>query len=292
MTASTIDHHVFQTYRTLRWGIALLAICLPLVLAITGWIYGVNGLGNSWSSYYHHSPVTRDILVGVLWAVGVFFIFYRGFGKRENWALNIGGFFAICVAMFPMNYYDADVRGVTDPCASAEIRALYDDRHEHHLAKDILIVIDPPAGPEPLLCNTSTHFHIGDFTLSLHGISAILFFFSAAFVACFTSAKTLDKLENEGMKTFFKRAYQVIGVMMFALPVAVAIWIYAFGQQEKTVIFWMETAALVSFFAYWGLKTWELTLIKDEAIMEDEDLMKGMGFDPVSSSPHSSDGGL
>ncbi|MCG8491318.1 MAG: hypothetical protein MI743_06860, partial [Sneathiellales bacterium] len=253
MTTSTIDHHVFQTYRTLRWGIAILAISLPLALAIAGGIYGVNGLGNSWSSYYHHSPVTRDILVGVLWAVGVFFILYRGFDYKENMALNIGGFFAICVAMFPMNYYDADVKGVTDPCGNAEIRALYDERHQHSFPKDIPIVIDPPAGPDPILCNTSVHFHIGNYTLSIHGLSAILFFFSAAFVACFTSAKTLGKLENERMKAFLKRAYQFIGVMMFALPIAVALWIYVFGQQEKTVVFWMETAALAVFFAYWGL---------------------------------------
>jgi hypothetical protein len=48
--------------------------------------------------------VMRDWFVGILWAIGVFLVLYRGYGRRENTALNIAGMLLIMVAMVPMDW--------------------------------------------------------------------------------------------------------------------------------------------------------------------------------------------
>ena len=44
------------------------------------------------------------MLVGVLWAAGTFLIFYRGYSRREDWALNLAGIAAAGVAFFPADF--------------------------------------------------------------------------------------------------------------------------------------------------------------------------------------------
>ena len=89
------------------------------MLAIGGWVgYGLP-LQDSISAYYHAfvptSPppalfdvagngVMRNWFVGILWGIGVFLCLYKGFGRRENTALNLAGVLLIVVAMFPMGW--------------------------------------------------------------------------------------------------------------------------------------------------------------------------------------------
>ena len=72
------------------------------------------------SAYYHCSRAGctgagagagRDVLVGVLWATGTFLIFYRGYSRREDWALNLAGFAAAGVAFFPADFARAAGEG-------------------------------------------------------------------------------------------------------------------------------------------------------------------------------------
>ena len=116
---ATLEAHIVKTYSGLRNGIGLLAIALPLILSL--WGYGKHGLPpqDSISAYYHAfvptgSPpglldvagngVMRNWFVGILWAIGVFLVLYRGYGRRENTALNFAGILLIMVAMFPMDW--------------------------------------------------------------------------------------------------------------------------------------------------------------------------------------------
>jgi hypothetical protein len=43
----------------------------------------------------------QDVFVGILWAVGLFLISYKGYDSTDNWVTNLSGIFAIGVALFP-----------------------------------------------------------------------------------------------------------------------------------------------------------------------------------------------
>ena len=104
------------SYLTLRWVMGILAVSLPIVLIIWGfYIHGWWKLEDSISAYYYLR--TRDVLVGVLFAIAWFLITYRGYDRAEkvtlrtlwrnplsdNWAGYLAGGFALGVAFFPVN---------------------------------------------------------------------------------------------------------------------------------------------------------------------------------------------
>jgi hypothetical protein len=43
----------------------------------------------------------RDVFVGGICAIALFMFFYSGYGKKDDWAGNLAGFFALGVALFP-----------------------------------------------------------------------------------------------------------------------------------------------------------------------------------------------
>jgi hypothetical protein len=101
------------TYHMLRLLMAGVALVFPLAL----WLRTEpRALLASLSAYYHYDdPAStaygagdaRDIFVGVLWAVGAALVVYRGYSRREDWALNLAGLCAIAVALFPMDWMAA-----------------------------------------------------------------------------------------------------------------------------------------------------------------------------------------
>ncbi len=80
--------------------IGITAILLPII--VHGWYFVTTGqmtpLG-SVSEYYHTSG--RDIFVGLLCAIGVFMIVYKGFANLDNIVSTIGGISAIGIAFCP-----------------------------------------------------------------------------------------------------------------------------------------------------------------------------------------------
>jgi hypothetical protein len=103
-----LQKHIAGTYFTLRVGIGVLAAALPVVLWLGGRFFDHEPLRCSMSAYYY-SPSMRDELVGILCAIGLFLILYKGFSRQENWALNIAGILAIGIALIP-----------TDPSCTAK----------------------------------------------------------------------------------------------------------------------------------------------------------------------------
>ncbi|HJQ35670.1 MAG TPA: hypothetical protein VKB93_00895 [Thermoanaerobaculia bacterium] len=95
----TLQEHMTQTYVNLRVGIGVIAAVLPLLLFAGGRLTGIPGLLQSMSHYYYSD--IRDIFVGAVVFAGVGLYLYKGFCRPENWALNLGGFLAVGVAMFP-----------------------------------------------------------------------------------------------------------------------------------------------------------------------------------------------
>jgi magnesium-transporting ATPase (P-type) len=43
----------------------------------------------------------RDVYVGAMCAIGLFLFFYKGYDRWDDWAGNIAGFCAFCIAWFP-----------------------------------------------------------------------------------------------------------------------------------------------------------------------------------------------
>lgn len=104
-TPAELQKHILASYSALRRGIGLLAVALPLLLSILGIVLADVALQESISAYYHAGAgAMRNWFVGILWAIGVFLLLYRGFTKRESIALDLAGILLIMVAMFPMEW--------------------------------------------------------------------------------------------------------------------------------------------------------------------------------------------
>jgi len=102
--------HIYNTYITLRVGLFLVALAFPILLIVVGWLNHVQ-IQSSMSHYYFavapEDPKLRVfpgrvVFVGLLFALGVALILYRGFTKRENLLLNLAGAAALVAALFPM----------------------------------------------------------------------------------------------------------------------------------------------------------------------------------------------
>ena len=89
---------IVRDYFALRRAIGWLGFLLPFAVSLAA-AFPENSQQSSISLYYYtHS---RNILVGVLWAIGVFLLFYKGQQKIDAWLSGLAGAFAIGVAMFP-----------------------------------------------------------------------------------------------------------------------------------------------------------------------------------------------
>jgi hypothetical protein len=87
-----------RSYVYLSLGMGLVALLMPIALVVAGGYLGHFSI----SFFYHVSDLTRNILVGCLWAEGVFLFLFHGLSRLENWILNVAGVAAISVAMNPM----------------------------------------------------------------------------------------------------------------------------------------------------------------------------------------------
>ena len=85
------------SFLQLRKAIGYLGLALPFVLALGNMLLDKPGIQSSLSSYYHTSM--RDVFVGVLCAIAVFMISYRGFDPRDDLVSTLAGTFAVGVAL-------------------------------------------------------------------------------------------------------------------------------------------------------------------------------------------------
>lgn len=95
-----LQRHLNGTYQSLRLGIAVIGLGLPLVLWLGDWWWTGEGLRGSISAYYY-SDVMRDKFVGALVGIGFLLYLYKGFSSAENIALNLAGVLIALVALVP-----------------------------------------------------------------------------------------------------------------------------------------------------------------------------------------------
>jgi hypothetical protein len=96
-----LQKYIAQTYFGLRLVLAILAFAFPWLLYIGGRLAN-EGLAPSLSAYYEvDGGLMRDQFVGVLWAVGMMLLAYRGLHWSESIALLVAGVSAVGIASFP-----------------------------------------------------------------------------------------------------------------------------------------------------------------------------------------------
>lgn len=102
MTAEDLRRNMMSTYFTLRLGIVILSVALPLILYGYSLVTHGGLVESSMSAFYDaDGGAMRNWFVGILWAVGAFLVLYQGFSALEDWLLNFAGGFAVLTAMTP-----------------------------------------------------------------------------------------------------------------------------------------------------------------------------------------------
>ena len=122
-----IQKLMLKMFVHLRFGVGVMGILFPFILVGAGKIQGVPFAG-SMSAYYYATAACanpdctqenggaacsvpcldegvgpmRTWFVGNLFFIGAAMFFIKGFSKWEDWALNVAGVTAPCVALFPM----------------------------------------------------------------------------------------------------------------------------------------------------------------------------------------------
>ncbi|MFW0796925.1 hypothetical protein AAFP30_24180 [Gordonia sp. CPCC 205515] len=199
VTASDLRSFMMATYFALRLMIAAGALLLPVVLVIWAAVSDDVDLQGSISGFYYTDA--RDVFVGIVVAVGVALIAYRGYSVGENWLLNLAGVLAIVVALVPTT---------------------------------------PP----------------GDGGMNLvHTAAAIGFFLVIALSIVLYGRLTLSLLDPAEAQRF-SVAYWILTALLVVLPILAAVIAHRTGPS--TALFWIETAALIAFVAFWVTKTAEL----------------------------------
>lgn len=217
-----LQEHIFSTYVNLRIGIAIIGILLPILLLVVGKSVGV-GFQNSISAYFHAETdgfLLRSIFVGTLFAIGVALYLYKGYSGKENIALNLAGAFAVGVAVFPMTW-----RGTDGEVLYQGINLL----------------------------------NFGEYTLSLHGVCAVFMFLCIAYVCIWCASDTLHLLDDERKRKLYKRMYKFLGFGMILFPLAASVLAVVFHMSDKT-IFIVESVGIITFAAYWWIKSREISL--------------------------------
>ena len=87
------------SYVSLRKALGWLGLLLPFILSLGALWFFDTGLRETVSDYYHTGM--RDVFVAILFAIGVFLYCYKGYERKDDWAGNLAGLAAMCVAFFP-----------------------------------------------------------------------------------------------------------------------------------------------------------------------------------------------
>jgi len=111
MRDDELQEHIFSSYLHLRYGAAIIAALLPVIIYVVGRLNDVS-LADSISDYYWvpdgPDAPSRDLFIGCLFAVAAILYLYKGFSKGENIALNLAALLAIGVALFPTAEHDLE----------------------------------------------------------------------------------------------------------------------------------------------------------------------------------------
>ncbi|HEX9192789.1 MAG TPA: DUF998 domain-containing protein, partial [Burkholderiales bacterium] len=95
--------YLARSFLIQRRGMALLGAAFPAAFLVSSLILGRTEFQTSISMYYWTLDPERNLFVGVLCAVAVFLILYKGRSNFEDWLLDAAGFSAAGLAFFPIH---------------------------------------------------------------------------------------------------------------------------------------------------------------------------------------------
>jgi len=95
--------HLERSFIVQRRGMAILAALFPFVFLISSFVLRRTDFQTSLSAYYWTRDFERNFFVGVLCAVAVFLLLYKGYSWIEDRVLDLAGLCAAGMAFFPMS---------------------------------------------------------------------------------------------------------------------------------------------------------------------------------------------
>ncbi len=235
MTSDQLRRHITSTYLCLRYGMCLLALALPLVLWLGGLQLGTR-LQPSMSQYYH--TIMSDVFVGLLWAIGAALYLYKGFGMKENVALNLAGIFLIGVAMFPT--------------------AISPENDQLNTAVTLTLGTPDSVNMADSVVITKRSELLPSFEAPVvHTGCAVLFFLMIAYVCIFRAQDTLELIADPDLRRHYSRRYKILGIAMIIIPIGAASLRY-WNLKDYPLTFAVEFAGVYVFAYYWWTKSREL----------------------------------
>ena len=237
MKSDELQDHIFATYITLRIGVAVIAIAFPLLLWAGGAMQGLP-LQDSMSAYYHvaSNDIYNDIdgnlaaLSTRLEAEGMAVLLAGMQAPMRIWFVGI--LFAVGMFLYLYKGYS----------------------HQENAALNIAgaCALGIAIFPMEWTCGKGCE------NITLHGITAISFFLSIAYVCIRCASDTLHLLNDEVRERRYRILYMLIGVGMILSPL-IALLLTLVFQQLKSFVFFVEAAGIWIFAAYWLLKSRELS---------------------------------
>jgi len=94
--------------------------------------------------------------------------------------------------------------------------------------------------------------------VTAHGTFAVVLFLCIAYVSVARATDTLVLVADETLKARYRRSYRILGFFMVASPLTAFVTTTLLTGSTARYVFFIETAGIYAFAAYWWLKSREL----------------------------------
>ncbi len=211
-------NELVTSFLAVRRFIGFIGLALPVLLILYTFLAESSGPKDSISAYFYSGG--REILVGSLFAIGVFLYAYKGFDKdkrkpTDKFVARAAAIFAIGVAFFPMSW-----------AASGALNEL--------------------------VCTWAKCLLGSPLTYALHGIFATLFFACLATFCLVNFRRSEPGIPPDDEKRFRNGLYLVFGLVIVVCTIG-----FVAGSLlgvPGTLVFWAESLAVWAFGLSWLLK--------------------------------------
>lgn len=126
--ADNTRREVIKSYYRVRQALGYLGLSLPFLLMLSSLLANTR-LEPSLSDFFH--TVSRDVFVGVLFAIGTFLVIYEGYEREpgesftDNWLATVAGIAVFGVALFPNESPSGQVAAVTQQLVGVKVSPLF-----------------------------------------------------------------------------------------------------------------------------------------------------------------------
>lgn len=212
------NNELVASYLSVRQAIGYTGIMLPVLLIFYSLIADRSGPKGSISAYFYSGG--REILVGCLFAIGVFLFSYKGFDKdlrkpTDRTVSRLAAIGAVGIAFSPMSWLKSG------------------------------------APVEPVPTWVQSLFSKG-LASGLHGAFALLFFGSIATFCLINFRRSAPGKEPDAEKRFNNHIYRALGIFIILCTVAFAVG--SLFSVSGAFVFWAEALAVWAFGLSWIIK--------------------------------------